>query len=371
MMDFKKYQAVQQLLTEGKVDDLKKLLIDSIKDMDDASELEKIAVTLREPIIRGHLEEWAKSKNLPAAMVDYLTNILIKTNKLSVEQKLQFAADMEDGNYYMDFGKMLKASESKRVSPSQFYKRDTAVADYIMMATKDEKSNSIVAAPTNVGKGEIAFIILGGLEKPKKGDLEFGSAMIEVKEGSGAAIAPKGMVHPTKFLKDMQGELKKALAKDVFDKLPKQLGKAGDSLAKVLSITEAGFPFGQFCKENKVPIKVCKDIMQSFHNKVYSFKFDVKKYIKNDYTIDTKRYGKDSFEAMFKQYQKEYGYTHLMYFFSGAATTAPFVYSMKTSADAGKLFDKAGVTNFSGADEFGRAYGFGGTYNVSKMKKNL
>ena len=76
MMDFQKYQAVQQLITEGKVDDLKKLLIDSIKDMDDASELEKIAVTLREPIIRGHLEAWASSKNLPAAMVDYLTNIL-------------------------------------------------------------------------------------------------------------------------------------------------------------------------------------------------------------------------------------------------------------------------------------------------------
>lgn len=369
---FSIYEEAKGLLMEGNLAELKKLLVNAIKEIDDEAQLQSIMDSLKEPVMREHLNTWAQSKSLPPALVDHIITKLLKTNMLTIEQKMLFAENMAKGKYYLDFGGMLKASEGSKVDPSKFFKIDPTVAAFIMSETKDDKSSSLLAAPTNIGKGEVAFVILGGLGKPSKGDLEYGSAMIEVKEGAGAAMAPKAMVHPTKFLKDMQDLCKSKLPAPVFKKLPTQLGKAGNSLAYMLSITDKhGFPFGQFCKENNVPVKVCKEIMQAYIDKVYSFRFNIAKYIKNDYSCDVKGFGKDSFVAMFAQYQKEYGFSHLMYFFSGAKKTMPFIYSMKSSKDASSLFDKVGMTIFSGADEFGRAYGFGGTYHVPSMKTNL
>lgn len=376
MIAFDKYQTIYEeatkLLTEGKVDDLKKMLIASLKTVEDEGVLQTMIDTLQEPVIRENLIKWTSSKGLPLAMVEMLTVKLLRTRDLTTEQKVKFAKDLGEGNYYLDFGAMLKSSEAKKVNPSNFYKIDSQVAEWVWANTKDEKSASLLAASTNIGKGEVPFVILGGLGKPSKGDLEFGSSMIEVKEGGGAAMIPKGMVHPTNFMKDMQTLLKKKLPSSVFAKLPTQLSKAGDSLSKMLSISDKyGFPFGQFCKENNVSVADCKDIMQKFVDMVYPYKFDVKKYISNDYKLDTKRFGKDSFVSNFLQYQKGYGFSHLMYLFSGQKKTPPFIYSMRGKADAEKFYDACGVCDFSGTDAFGRYASFGGMYNVALMKKNL
>jgi len=376
MIEFKQYQKIyedaQNLLSEGKTDDLKKMLMDALKTIDDENVLQTMIDSLQEPVIRENLVKWSSSKNLPIAIVEMLVTKLLKTRELTTEQKVKFAKDLAAGNYYLDFGAMLKASEAKRVNPSNFYKIDPDVAEWVWKSTKDEKSASILGASTNIGKGEVPFVILGGLAKPTKGDLEFGSSMIEVKEGGGAAMIPKGMVHPTNFLKDMQALLKKKLPANVFAKLPKQLAKAGDSLAFKLSISDKnGFPFGEFCRENNIPVNTCKEIIQKYIDMVYPYKFDVKKYINNDYKMDIKKFGKDSFVSNWIQYQKGYGFSHLMYLFSGQKTTAPFIYSMKGKADVEKFYDACGKCDFSGADAFGRAAAFGGGYNISLMKKNL
>ena len=376
VIEFKKYNSLYEqaktALAEGTTDDLKKILTDALKTINDESLLQTLVDTLQEPVIRESLVAWASEKSLPLAMVEMLTSKLVKTKDLTAEQKVKFAKDLADGNYYLDFGKMLSASESKRVSPGNYFQVDVSVAQWVWSATANERSATLLGASTNVGKGEVPFVILGGLEKPTKGDLEYGGNMIEVKEGSGAAMVPKGMVHPTNFLKDMQALLQKTLPAEVYKKLPTQLSKAGDSLAFMLSISDThGFPFGQFCKENNIPVKTCQDVMQKYIDMVYPYKFNVKTYISNDYTLDVQKFGKESFVSNWLEYQKGYGFSHLMYLFSGQKTAAPFIYSMKGKTDAEKFYDACGKCVFSGADAFGRATAFGGTYNVSLMKKNL
>jgi hypothetical protein len=264
---------------------------------------------------------------------------------------------------------MTAASKNKVVSPTAFYKHKK-YASLIFATTKTENDKQLLGASTNIGKGEVTFIIAGGLQKPKQGDLEDGNNVIELKEPS-AFIGPKGMSHPSKALKDMRRYISQKTDAPL-PKADRSTGRgatAADALSKLLTIKwmngKGEFPLGDWAKANSVPLSVVKQILDEYHSHVYSFTFRASKYVNSDYSFRFKEYGEDSFAGMFAEYQKQSSFKTLMIFDVGSEK----VYTISSKEDAKRLFSQVGLVIFSGQDAHGLDGALGGKIHASKFKK--
>jgi hypothetical protein len=364
-------------------DELKKQIIAYInRSSTTVDQLETIVAAMNRPLLESSLKKWGQSKGLPKALIDDLTNKLSNSNDLTQYEKLKFVNDLADGVYYLDFKGMLRSALNKKTKlKDHFTAGNSKVANWILKTYRDNTTASLLGAPTNIGKGEIAMIILGGLKKPSKGDLETDSEMIEVKEGGGAAMIPKKAIHPNKQISAIKAHIR-TNHKDLYELLPStDAGGGENNVAHILSIKTTGsgdvFPLGQLAKVNGIPVSTVRDVMQKFHDLVYagSLRFDVKKYIKDDYSFDFNSYGRDNFAALFHGYKSEYGFTNLMYFNIGhpPGGTKTYgnetVYCFKNKEDAKAFYKRFGSISFTGGDNFGRAYGYGGTYNEAKYRR--
>ena len=363
------------------VQELRKQITDYINDPTlQASDLENVISLLNKPMLEKFLQKWAEKKSLPPRLVENLSTKLATTNKLTLEEKIEFVNDLANGNNMLDFNAMIRNSHNKKVSIYNYIKSNKKkIANWVIENYRDVVEAQLLGAPTNIGKGELVMIILGGLSKPSKGDLQTSSEMIEVKEGGGAAMIPKRCIHPNKILSGMRNYIRSKHA-DLGKLMPtRDSGGGEDTLAWYLSIqtrrTGNVFPLGELARTNGISIESVRDVMQEYHDRVYagSLRFDVKKYIQNDYKFKFNEYGEENFASLFEGYRSEYGFTNLMYFNIGHGGGAKryggeTVYCIKNKSDAKAFWKKYGTLAFTGADTFGRAYGYGGSYSETKYR---
>lgn len=348
---------------------LKKLAITSLENVHhtDTKTINGVLAAINEPLVRANVEKWCGLKGLPPKAVDYLTNKILRSG-LDINEKLELATLLGEDKKLLDFTKMIKASNNRAVSPSQYYNYPK-YANMLMAATKMDNDKQILGAPTNIGKGEIAFIVTGGLHKPRQGDLEDGPNVIELKEPT-ANLGPKGLSHPNKSIKLMRMYMEKK----GMGPLPKADTSVGrgqgpeDALSKLLEIKymngKGEFPLGDWAKKNGIPLKDVKDVVDEYHRHVYPFTFKASNYINGNYGFDFNKYGRESFAAQYAEYQKQSSFKTLMVF----DVKSEKVYTIASANDAKQLWDQVGMVYFSGGDRHGLEVSYGGKIHATKFK---
>jgi len=342
--------------------------IQSIPDADTRT-INNVLATIYEPIIRTNVEKWCKLKGFPPKGIIYLTNKIVFSN-LSIDEKLEMVDMLGKDQKFLDFGKMYNASMNKTVSVDRYFKH-SKFGKFIMDECKNDNDAQVLGASANIGKGEIAFIVAGGLMKPSQGDLEWNRKVIELKEPS-AAIQPHGVNHPSKFM----GEMRKFITDELKKKglnipLPKGNHGPGDTLAELLTIKWSQtkpmgkFDFLDFAKKHKIPLATTKLIVKKFHQLVLPYTFDPGKYISASYGFDYKKYGRESFKASYLAYRKESSWNTLMVY----SITKDTVYTIEDGDDAVKLWNACGEVDFSGKDKHGRAGAYGGKLHETMFKR--
>lgn len=342
------------------------------------SDLEGILILLNRPILEKNIKNWLTNSGLPAKMGNVLLAKLTSTRELSLGERMRLVEILGSGGKLMDFDKMLNASRGRKVKVSNYF-LEPKLASWVMKNFRNENDKALLGAPTNIGKGEVAFVILGGLSKPAKGDLSTSTETIEVKEGKYANMTPKNTIHPNSFLKDMRKHLEKYPG--VKEKLPVRDTTAakGDTknLAYLLSIRKlpnktGSFPLAEFSKaEGVMTASQVTETMQKYHDLVYNkTKINMSKYIKSNMSFDFDSYGEDTFTQLLKKYQQEDGFSNLMYFNGPKNFGDETVFCMKNTDDAKKFYKSFGEVRFSGNDRYKLEYGYGGTYNESKFRSS-
>jgi len=367
MLPFEHHKEAQNLLTEGRYDDLKKMVLKYVDQMDASSDsqkaLENVLSTLNAPIISANLDVWAKKCGLDGLpLIDALKTIFIRANELTFEEKIAATEKMATGTPLMSVKQIISDSHGSIKKVSSYY-TDKKLCSFIMDKTRTMTDASLLRAPTNIGAGEVSFIVLGNLSKPKLGDLEVGGVgTVEVKT-PGAGIAPKDMVHPSKVILDVAKNAKKITGiKDL--KFPSDFKEAA-ALMRVVNLKSSGkksFALGDYFKENKYPIAGMKKLFDYAHEKIYKKKMNVSQFINNDYTIDYNKYGAYTFVEMFEAYKKQTKFDTLMYY----DYKTERMYCISSRADAEKFYSQYGQVELNFGDKHGRDQKFGGKISSGK-----
>lgn len=343
--------------------------LQSVSDTDTKT-LNRVLSSINEPIIQANVNQWCSLKGLPPKAVDYLTKKIIASN-FSIEEKLEMSSLLANDKSFLDFTKMYNASKNKVVKIDSFYNYPK-YGKYIMDACKNDNDKQVLGAPTNIGKGEIAFIIAGGLKKPSQGDLMDGPKVIELKEPS-AGIKPHSTSHPDVFLRDMRTFITNLTGVEL-PKLDRVSGKAksyDDSLSTVLTLrwSKTGgaglFNLGKYAKDKGISLAHVRKILSHYHKLIYGTAFDAGSYVRSLDSFDFQKYGKDSFGLNYDRYKKESDWNTLMVYSIHKDT----VYTITTTNDAKKLWDQVGKIEFSPQDKHHLAHAYGGVLHDTAFKK--
>jgi hypothetical protein len=346
--------------------------LQSVSDTDTKT-LNRVLSSINEPIIEANVRKWCNLKGLPPKAIDYLTKKIIGSS-FSIEEKLELSSLLGNDKALLDFKKMYTASKNKTVDISTYYNYPK-YADFIMNACKNDNDKQVLGASTNIGKGEIAFIIAGGLKKPTQGDLQDGPHVIELKEPT-AGIKPHSTSHPDVFLRDIRAFIKNLTGVDLpkKDRIPGGGGPYDASACNVLTIKwnqnsgTGEFNLGKWAKDNKISLAHVRSIMKKYHKLVYGSNagsFDGGSYVTSLDNFNYKKYGKDSFALNYDAYKKESTFKTLMVYSPDKNTC----YTITTSNDAKKLFEQAGKVEFSPQDSHHLKHAYGGVLHDTLFKR--
>lgn len=367
MIPFYEHAEYQELLNEGRYDDLKSMALKYINDLDSSADsaraLEDVMSALNTPIINKNLDTWAKQCGLSGLpLIDTLKGIFIRANELTFEEKVKMTERMASGEPLMSVQKIINDSHKGIKKVSSYY-TDKKACEFVMNKTRNMTDASLLRASTNIGAGEVSFIVLGNLSKPKLGDLEVpGIGTVEVKT-PGAGIAPKNLVHPSKVILDVAKNAKKITGiKDL--KFPTDFKEAAAlmSVKKLRASGKKQFPLGDYFRENKYSLIGMKKLFDYAHDKIYKKKLNVSQFINSDYSLNFDKYGAYTFMEMFMDYKQQTRFDTLMYYDYNTER----MYCITSRGDAEEFYKKYGQVELSFGDKHGRDQKFGGKISSGK-----